>query len=620
MPANLTAPGVYIEEIPSTVRTIVGVSTSVTAFIGRARRGPADRATRVTSFGEFDRAFGGLWVESDLGHVVSHFFQNGGREAIIVRVHDKATPSTATIPGDMVLTATAAASDLEDFHHLRVVVTHGGDEAHYTLQITAEDESNAALEDEGEAYTVSIPLNVEDEPADVIAAIAQAQTATDPPIALVELSSPPPSARPDITAGVVSADGGTVSLKISGALSFEAANPGTWGDQIIVTITPTGSTFTLQARLVDATGRELENEIHYGLVSTPGSLTYVGDVLQNRSTLLRLASEPMAMPAATATASLGGGSDGDPPPISAYKGSEADRTGLYALEEIDVVNLLCVPFPTEDDQVIGEEERAGFWSGTALPWCRARGAFAVIDPPPSWSGFDAVSTDLASPSGWTSSLQSPYGAQYFPNIHAPDPLQESRLRAFPPCGAIAGIIARTDGSRGVWKAPAGLEATLAGVLDLSVLLTDGEQGVLNREGVNCLRSFAGAGRVAWGARTLVGQDRAASEWKYVPVRRLASYLQQTLLRGTRWAVFEGNDEPLWSQLRLNIGAFMHQLFRQGAFAGRTPAEAYFVKCNADTTTQADIDAGIVNVIIGFAPVKPAEFVVIKLQQIAGQST
>jgi phage tail sheath protein FI len=279
------------------------------------------------------------------------------------------------------------------------------------------------------------------------------------------------------------------------------------------------------------------------------------------------------------------------------------------------VNLLCVPFP-QTTTVVSETDRAAFFGG-ALSWCQARGAFAVVDPPPSWSSFDAVSADLANAAGWISSLRSPYGGQYFPNLIAPDPLQENRLRAFPPCGAVAGVIARTDGSRGVWKAPAGLEATLAGILDTQILLTDGEQGVLNREGVNCVRAFPGSGRVVWGARTLVGDDRRASEWKYVPVRRLASYLQQSLLRGTRWAVFEGNDAPLWADLRLNIGGFLHQLFRQGAFAGRTPSEAYFVKCDADTTTQADIDAGIVNVLIGFAPVKPAEFVIIQIQQMAG---
>jgi len=136
--------------------------------------------------------------------------------------------------------------------------------------------------------------------------------------------------------------------------------------------------------------------------------------------------------------------------------------------------------------------------------------------------------------------------------------------------------------------------------------------------VNCLRSLPAAGRVIWGSRTLQGNDRLASEWKYVPVRRLALFLEESLYRGTHWVVFEPNDEPLWSQIRLNIGAFMHNLFRQGAFQGKSPNEAYFVKCDKETTTQTDINLGIVNILVGFAPLKPAEFVIIKIQQMAGQ--
>jgi hypothetical protein len=179
-------------------------------------------------------------------------------------------------------------------------------------------------------------------------------------------------------------------------------------------------------------------------------------------------------------------------------------------------------------------------------------------------------------------------------------------------------MARTDAQRGVWKAPAGLDAALAGVPALSVSLTDAENGQLNPLGVNCLRVMPAAGRIIWGARTLQGDDRMASEWKYIPVRRLALYLEESLYRGTQWVVFEPNDEPLWAQIRLNFGAFMHSLFRQGAFQGTTPKDAYFVKCDKETTTQDDINRGIVNILVGFAPLKPAEFVVIKIQQMAGQ--
>jgi phage tail sheath protein FI len=153
---------------------------------------------------------------------------------------------------------------------------------------------------------------------------------------------------------------------------------------------------------------------------------------------------------------------------------------------------------------------------------------------------------------------------------------------------------------------------------LAVPLTNPENGELNPLGINCLRTMPAAGHVIWGARTRVGDDRLASEWKYVPVRRTALFLEESLYRALHWVVFEPNDEPLWAQIRLNVGAFMNSLFRQGAFQGQSPREAYFVKCDKDTTTQNDIDRGIVNILVGFAPLKPAEFVVIKLQQIAGQ--
>src|SRR6476659_4522334 len=199
-----------------------------------------------------------------------------------------------------------------------------------------------------------------------------------------------------------------------------------------------------------------------------------------------------------------------------------------------------------------------------------------------------------------------------------DALKDGVTDVFPPAGAVAGVMARTDGTRGVWKAPAGQDATLAGVQALDVKIDDGQNGQLNPLGVNCLRTFPGVGPVVWGARTLAGNDRLADQWKYVPVRRTALFIEESLFRGTQWVVFEPNDEPLWAQIRLNVGAFMQDLFRKGAFQGKTPREAYLVKCDAETTTQIDINNGVVNILVGFAPLKPAEFVIVQIQQLAGQ--
>ena len=243
----------------------------------------------------------------------------------------------------------------------------------------------------------------------------------------------------------------------------------------------------------------------------------------------------------------------------------------------------------------------------------------LVDAPRNWDVAGAVGGIVAF-RGAIGSLKN--SALYFPRLRIVDPLRDNQLEEFAPCGVVAGVIARTDASRGVWKAPAGIETTLGGVLELSINgsaggLTDGENGQLNPLGVNCLRNMPGIGHVAWGARTLEGADALASQWKYLPVRRLALFIEESLFRGTQWVVFEPNDEPLWAQIRLNIGAFLQNLFRQGAFQGRTPREAYFVKCDRETTTQTDINMGIVNIHVGFAPLKPAEFVVIRVQQIAG---
>ena len=150
-------------------------------------------------------------------------------------------------------------------------------------------------------------------------------------------------------------------------------------------------------------------------------------------------------------------------------------------------------------------------------------------------------------------------------------------------------------------------------------LTDPENGLLNPLGLNCFRTFPGYGSVLWGARTLAGADALASQWKYVPVRRMALFLEQSLYRGTQWVVFEPNDEPLWAAIRLNVSSFMQTYFLKQAFQGQTADEAYFVKCDSETTTQTDIDNGIVNILVGFALLQPAEFVVIQIEQLTGQA-
>lgn len=306
------------------------------------------------------------------------------------------------------------------------------------------------------------------------------------------------------------------------------------------------------------------------------------------------------------------GADGTVPDIQTqsgldlYLGNRDEKTGLFALEDADLFNILNLPDISQVDLLT-----------QAVAYAEERRSMILID-------LDEGVRTIEDARMWVndaanSGLKHRNSAIYFPRLMMGDPLQGGRLRPFPNSGAIAGLWARTDAERGVWKAPAGIAARLRGVQALDYRMTDPENGVLNPLGVNCLRSFPVYGIVCWGSRTLLGANVFASEWKYVPVRRLALFIQESLYRGTQFVVFEPNDEPLWSQIRLSVGSFMQQLFRQGALQGSTPQEAYLVRCDSSTTTQADIDLGIVNIYVGFAPLKPAEFVILQIQQLAGQS-
>jgi phage tail sheath protein FI len=296
-------------------------------------------------------------------------------------------------------------------------------------------------------------------------------------------------------------------------------------------------------------------------------------------------------------------------------GSQSTGTGLYQLASLSLFNILCIPpdtFTTDIDPAI--------WNAAAT-YCQQRRAMLIVNPPHVWTSA-LKAGNLAAIS--TSSFNIPAtaaqnAAVYLPNIVEPDPLHNEQLTAYAPCGAIAGLWARTDTERGVWKAPAGISAALQGVSSLEAAINDQQTNALNPLGINCLRAFSANGELLWGARTLAGSDTTGSEYKYIPIRRLALFIEESLYQGTQWVAFEPNAEPLWAQLRLSVGAFLQKLFLQGAFQGTTPAQAYFVKCDSENNTPAGIANGVVNITVGFAPLQPAEFIVIQIQQLAGQS-
>ncbi|MGC9948386.1 MAG: phage tail sheath subtilisin-like domain-containing protein [Bryobacteraceae bacterium] len=292
------------------------------------------------------------------------------------------------------------------------------------------------------------------------------------------------------------------------------------------------------------------------------------------------------------------------------------------LDKLPLFNLLVTP---------GISKGANSVQSEALAFCERKLAFYIMDPPvedvadppTDWIGdfMGAGDTD------GNVAPQSPNGALYFPYLQSTNPVTGVPLDPngnpfiLPPSGYVAGIYAATDSSRGVWKAPAGYATTLldtTGVVPTG-LMTDTRQGVLNLIGVNCIRSFPGAGTVVFGARTLVSANQALQQWKYVPVRRMALFIEQTLKTNLTWVIFEPNDDPLWVAIRISIESFMLSLFNQGAFAGTTPSDAFQVKCDSTTTTPDDQANGVVNIIVAFAPLRPAEFVVVKIAQLAGQA-
>ncbi|MGV8845346.1 phage tail sheath family protein [Tessaracoccus sp.] len=511
MSITTSFPGVYITEVPSGNRTLTGVATAVTAFVGRAARGPIDEPVPVSSFADFERLFGGLWRGSGLGYAVRDFFRNGGGQAIVVRVAKNATTATIDLDG-LTLVATGPGAWANDL----------------TAWVEYPEAVDAAEIAQSQGGGVV--------PDDLFTLVLQSGGQTESYVNVTVVDGPRCVSHVLVASAIVRA---TEALPVT--------RPGERRNEIGVT-----------PYTVAVADEGSETEI-------PDGATYT--------------SAPNA---------------------------EANKLGIYALLKADLFNILVIPPPTPDSEV-----PVGVWADAANFAARRR-AFLLVDPPATET-LSTVETWTKSTAG-LAGLDTRNVAVYFPRILQPDPLRGGAIDSFVASGAVAGVYAATDATRGVWKAPAGTDAGLSGVVGLTVPLTDDENGRINPLGLNALRTFRGIGPVVWGARTLRGSDRLADDYKYVPVRRLALFLEESLYRGTQWVVFEPNDNPLWSQIRTSIGAFMQDLFWRGAFQGSSPRDAYFVRCDADTTTQYDIDRGIVNIQVGFAPLKPAEFVIISIQQ------
>lgn len=788
MPVPLTYPGVYIEEISSGVRTIVGVSTSVTAFIGYTPKGPLNKATQVFNYGEFERIFGELNKDNELGYAVRQFFFNGGSEALIVRVAKGAGKASVIMQSKDKVNVLEIKAKSEGLwgNNLRLDIDYDTENPDSTFNLiitelkqrgksdvlTTETYHNMSMDSNSPKYVVNVIKTsklIEISPSDMKpgSAYEQAVGKLKPgwslsgdlskynqkdlidennhkkrfislivdgegpyEVAIFEEENEPPKDLDSLRANIETAINYTVPAKLKGVkvtlanaladdkgtglkthllltsnakgtslehssirvfnassnnasqvLKLGISNGGrereaasdlrpvqtgtTSGDLSSFDLTNINQT-QLKLNLALSEGKNEKSKITIDLFQPDsiGTLSSLADALMKKikteaktetgfssvtvqiignrlrftsgleganllvmptgdlakDNYLKFEEKPEGATVNVQKYDLGigenfgaqlkgeGGNDGIPPDISDIPGSSLKKTGMYSLEEADIFNLLCIPMVSR----VEDETKAKAVIDEAVRYCEIKRAFMIIDPPKNKNTLSEIKE-------WMNKLpKSSHAALYYPQVNIPDPVDEFRLNPFPPSGTIAGLYARTDSTRGVWKAPAGIDATLNNVQAMDYNLTDAENGDLNKRGINCLRNLTGYGRVSWGARTLLGGDQLANEWKYIPVRRLALYIEESLFRALKWVVFEPNDEPLWSQIRLNVGAFMHSLFRQGAFQGTTPRESYFVKCDKETTTQDDINKGIVNIVVGFAPLKPAEFVVIKLQQMAGE--
>ena len=645
-------PGVYSEEVSFRPQSIEGVDTSTAGFVGMAHRGPVGAPATgggprmVTSFSEFERHFGGLeplQLEGGpprpayLAHAARAFFDNGGRRLYVSRVFQPGPGggdgvARLAVPVEGGATATWRAA-------------WPGRSGNLRLQVAARRSRNVAFETR-------------------IGGLKLVQARGAGRGAVVEISSP--------GGGRPRRGGALDPHRLYGVAVGARGRQTFYGSKGVRFTPPVGSRIRLLTLDVTVAGDAPQAELHRGLGLHPAHPRFIGRVLGATAepdgaraagegagvegSLVRLEWDPDTLGTATrrrlaaavrlalalsamADARLEGGDDGLMITAAIIRGAaaaedgSAGATGLAALAGVADVALVAAPdastLPTAEERSLAAEYLVAHAEAQ-------RYRLALVDPPPGASVSDVVA--------FRARLDSSYAALYYPWVVVADPLGPpdplgplappgplgslgprdppggasprelapselaARELALPPGGVVAGLIARNDLQEGVHRAPANLE--LSGVLRLVADVGEQQQDVLNPAGINVLRRFEGRGLRVWGARTLSSDP----EWKYVNVRRLFIYLEHSIDRGTRWAVFEPNGEPLWRSIRRTIEDFLLRQWQNGALQGRKPEEAFFVRCDRSTMTQDDIDNGRLVGLIGVAPTRPAEFVIFRIGQ------
>lgn len=651
MPVQTSFPGVYIEEVASGDRTISAVSTSVTAFVGAARRGPTNDPLRVTSMAGFRRQFGGLWDDDHpLPHAVSHFFSNGGSEAVVVRVAaDGATAASA----DLQNAAPATVLELTANGQGRWAEVVGG--AGLRAVVSHDDTANP-----DDLFSLRLELREVDAATGEAALLAEethrdlSMSPSNPRYALTVL------AQSDLVsvvepAGLASAAQGTSRGAIDTFTGNVAMTADTSTLRLSVDGGPPADLVLFGGVAGTHTKTEVRQEVDAQLAAAglAASASFAANRLAITSDATGRGSRVTVVPAPTNDASgffgLGlafGGTEtsgsadlrpavGTTPLTGAAEGgTDAGKTngivtaaqvvpaggtgGIFALSvrRFPRFNLLCLPDVPASNLDVAATALRNQALTRALSYCAQERAFLIVDTP-----ADDTDWPVDPPKLGGLPARGEHGAIYYPRLEVvePGPGGLPRRLNLPASGAVAGVMARTDTARGVWKAPAGFDAGISGISGLTEVTDDDVSGVCNPRGVNVLRSFPGTGTVIWGARTLRGDDTLSSEHKYVPIRRLTNLIASSLYLGTHFAVFEPNDPDLWAQLRTAVTGFMRRLYRQGAFfesAQRSESDSFFVVCDDTVNTPTTIALGEVHVVVGFAPLRPAEFVIVTITQMS----
>ena len=641
-------PGVYVEEIPSGAKPIEAVGTSITAFVGAVKKGPAGEPKLIHSWDDYENTFGPIASSKDyMGLAVSAFYLNGGKDAYVARLvstSDEAVASTLTVDGEgdgvggvFVITATSVGTWGNELY-IRIVKPKETD-LKFTLEVghLKQDEfvadetfSNVNMNDKSDNYiltqvngisklvTVSLAENVKNhyQNGSLTGAAMEEEGTVFSKVNYGIQDNMTLSINIDglgvkrITLGKVDSFGFTDSNANDGNSVAKAIK------LKVQALGPQKSYASFNCKY----NSERKFVLTSGFSSSSSSVVvYDGDGSKtDLAKFLKLDADtnPVSVhgsakvvPKALAGEQLKKGAASDP------KSTEYKTFFSTKLKKIHDVSIIVLPgehMPETGGSSIIDEALAHAEE--------TQSRMVIIDPP------QGVELDQSTKVDQIGLSTSTYGVLYYPWVKVANPFYNAdtnpnvdKTLTIAPSAFAAGMWSKIDGRRGVWKAPAGLETSLLGVAGLEFTVGDGDQNQLNPIGVNCLRKMpgAGAGPVIWGSRTLSTKDNP--EWRYVPVRRTAIFIEQSIYNGIQWAVFEPNDHRLWSSLRLNIDSFMNGLFRSGAFQGEKVSDAYFVRCGLDDTmTQGDIDRGQVVVIVGFAPLKPAEFVIVRIQQKVAQ--